>query len=79
MIRGSRFGAFVNTMEMMLILCPRSVAHGLSPMDPLQVSAQQRYTPGLNDNSPSHRLSQIHSLDMVRRSMLPRPRKETYI
>lgn len=62
----------------MLILCLRSVAHDLSPMVLLRVSTLQRFTPGLNDNSPSHRHNRIRSPDMARQSMLPRPKKETF-
>lgn len=63
----------------MLILCLPSVVHGLLPMALLLASTQQRFTPGLNDNSPSHPHLQTHSPDMVRRLTLPRPKKEIYI
>ena len=67
------------TVIIMLTVCLRSVVHGLFQMGLLQASTQQRFTPGLNDNSPSHPHLQIHSPDMVRRLTLPRPKKETYI
>ena len=35
-IHGRHIWDFVNSLEMMLILCSRSVAHGLFPMAPLQ-------------------------------------------
>lgn len=76
---GRRLWVVVGTMITMLTLCLRSVVHGLFQMVLLQASTQQRFTPGLNDSSPSHPHLQIHSPDMVRRSTLPRPKKETYI
>ena len=79
MIPGRCSWIFVDIVTMMLILCLRSGVHGLFPMVLLQASTQQRFTPGLNDNSPSHPHHQIHSPDMVRRLTLPRPKKETYI
>ena len=80
-IRGRRFRErdFVETVNMILIMCLHSEAHGLSPMVFLQASIQQRFTPGLNANSLSHPHNQIHFQDMVPRSMLPRLKKETYI
>lgn len=66
----------IEMVRMMLIMCLCSVAHGLSPMVLLLAPTP---TPGLNDNSPSHLHNQILSLDMVRPSMLPRLKKETYI
>ena len=70
---------FVHTLKVMLILCLCSVVHELLPMVLLQASIQQPFTPGLNDNSPSHPNNQILSRGMVRRSMPPRPKRETYI
>ncbi len=79
MIRHRLFGASVDLMRMILILCSFSVAHGLFPTVILQVSTQQRFIPGLNDNSPLHLNNQIPSLGMVPRSMPLRLKKETYI
>ena len=70
---------FVHTLEVMLILCLCSVVHELLPTVLLQASIQQPFTPGLNDNSPSHPNNRILSQGMVRRSMPPHPKKETYI
>lgn len=79
MTLGRRLWDFVDTVIIMLTLCVRSVVHGQSQMVLLQASIQQRFTPGLNDSSPSHPHLQIHSPDMVRRLTLPRPKKEIYI
>ena len=69
----------VNLAKVMLTMFLNSEAHGLLLMVLPQASTQQRFTPGLNDNSPSHPNNQIHSLDMVRRSTPPHRKKETYI
>ena len=66
----------IKMVYLMLILCQRSAVHGLSPMGLLQAST---HTLGLNDNSPLRLHNQILSLGMVRRSMLPRRKKETSI
>ena len=66
----------VKMVDLMLILCQPSVLRGLSPMGLLQASI---HTLGLNDNSPLRLHNQIHSPGMVRRSMLPRRKKETSI
>ena len=63
-------------LMLILILCLRSVAHGLFKMVLLRAST---LTPGLNDSSPSQTRNQIRSPDMARLSMLPHPKKGTYI
>ena len=63
-------------VELMLIFCQCSVVRGLFPMGLLQAST---HTLGLNDNSHLRLHNQFHSQGMVRRSMLPRQKKETSI
>lgn len=58
---------FLPIVKTILILCLRSVALGLLSTLLLQASIQQRFTPGLNDNSLLHLHNRIHSPDTVRR------------